>query len=243
MANNIVASTPTNIGNLFRIMADAEAIHMGAIDINIDTLWDPYKCPLELLPFLAWALSVDNWDDDWPEEIKRNVVAAAPEVHRKKGTVYAVEKALDAFDMSYKIVEWWQQEPIGRRGTFNITVYVGTTIYNSDVILDAKTQILAKSAIKASKPKSRTFTFELGVGYENQIGAGNAMSGVQAQHQTICADRDTDFHDTLGAGNSLAAAAIQHHTIEADRDSGFGSHLDAGNAMSTILIMHVTFAT
>lgn len=59
-------------------------------------LWNPETCPDSVLPWLAWALSVDNWDAAWPAERKRAVIAAAVAIHRKKGTPWSVKAALDA---------------------------------------------------------------------------------------------------------------------------------------------------
>lgn len=55
--------------------------------------WD--ECPAEFLPWLAWALSVDFWDDDWPEEKQRQFIREFFELHRKKGTIYAIGRYLD----------------------------------------------------------------------------------------------------------------------------------------------------
>lgn len=44
------------------------------IPVDLRTLWDPESCPVELLPYLAWALSVERWDKNWPEETKRKVI-------------------------------------------------------------------------------------------------------------------------------------------------------------------------
>ncbi len=59
-------------------------------------LWNPQECPLDLLPWLAWAVSVDTWDSDWTEAEKRAVVASSIAVHRKKGTPWAVKKAIES---------------------------------------------------------------------------------------------------------------------------------------------------
>lgn len=74
------------------VMAEREA---GLSDV-IHTLWDPWQCPEHLLPWLAWALSVDEWDEDWSEDQKRNVIAASISVHRDKGSLASVERALAA---------------------------------------------------------------------------------------------------------------------------------------------------
>lgn len=61
---------------------------------QIRHLWDPWTCQIEELPYLAWALSVDIWDVDWPEAKKRLVVANAFSDHKRKGTLYAIEQYL-----------------------------------------------------------------------------------------------------------------------------------------------------
>lgn len=64
------------------------------IPVPIDTLWDADACPAALLPWLAWTLSVDEWNPDWSEEVRRAVIAASAEVHRHKGTLGAIKRAL-----------------------------------------------------------------------------------------------------------------------------------------------------
>lgn len=66
------------------------------IEAPIATLWNPETCPANILPWLAWALSVDNWDANWSEGTKRNAIAASVAIHRRKGTVRAVKDALAA---------------------------------------------------------------------------------------------------------------------------------------------------
>ena len=44
-------------------IAAAEALASpGAMSVPLRQLWNPYTCPVELLPYLAWAWSVDRWD-------------------------------------------------------------------------------------------------------------------------------------------------------------------------------------
>ena len=62
----------------------------------LSTLFDPETCPRHLPPYLAHAYSVDTWDPDWSEATKRSVIAGSLEVHRRKGTVGAVRRALAA---------------------------------------------------------------------------------------------------------------------------------------------------
>lgn len=55
---------------------------------------DPDTCPASVLPFLAWALSVDVWPAGANEQDKRAIVKAAVETHRIKGTPKSIKDAL-----------------------------------------------------------------------------------------------------------------------------------------------------
>ena len=90
---------------------------------QIRDLWDPLKCPEPLLPWLAWALSVDLWEDDWTEAEKRAVIDASIEVHRHKGTVSAMRRVTEALGFTFAIEEWWETTPTGTPGT--ASVYLG----------------------------------------------------------------------------------------------------------------------
>ncbi|MGR3199460.1 MAG: phage tail protein I [Paracoccus sp. (in: a-proteobacteria)] len=65
------------------------------IETPSDRMWDPERMPVELLPWLAWALSVDDWDPAWSEDRKRELIAGSIALHRIKGTRRSVETALE----------------------------------------------------------------------------------------------------------------------------------------------------
>jgi phage tail P2-like protein len=52
----------------------------------ITSVWNPETCPADLLPYLAWGLSVDLWSDEWPETKKREACRKALRLHRLKTT-------------------------------------------------------------------------------------------------------------------------------------------------------------
>lgn len=87
-------------------------------------IWNPETCPLALLPWLAGAFSVDEWNPEWPEASKRAVIAESFQVHRQKGTVGAVRRSLEAMGFSPKMVEWFQIEPQGTPHTFSLILEV-----------------------------------------------------------------------------------------------------------------------
>lgn len=52
----------------------------------VAAVWNPDTCPADLLPYLAWGLSVDLWDDAWHESTKREACRKALILHRLKTT-------------------------------------------------------------------------------------------------------------------------------------------------------------
>lgn len=92
------------------------------LPVQLRSLWDPQTCPYELLPYLAWQYSVDYWDENWTEQIKRKVVAEAFEIHQHKGTKEAIRRAVDSFGYLIDLIEWWQNDKTP--GTFSLDIGV-----------------------------------------------------------------------------------------------------------------------
>lgn len=93
-------------------------------DIPLRTLYNPDTCPGHLLHQLAWAWSVDRWDDNWSEAVKRSVIRSTFFVHAYKGTLGALRRVVEPFGYLVEVSEWWQLQPTGVRGTFALKVGV-----------------------------------------------------------------------------------------------------------------------
>ncbi len=65
---------------------------------RIRNLWNPWKCHIDDLPYLAWGLSVDLWDPSWSETKKRSVVAASLQLHALKGTEEGIRRHIALAD-------------------------------------------------------------------------------------------------------------------------------------------------
>lgn len=94
----------------------------GISDLNVPLrdLWNPWKCPAKFLPYLAWAFSVDRWEETWTETAKRQAVSDAFWIHQRKGTVAAVKRVIEGLGYTMNIDEWW--EVADPAGTFRLTV-------------------------------------------------------------------------------------------------------------------------
>ncbi len=58
-------------------------------------LWSAEDCPADKLAWLAWAFGVDEWDDSWSEDSKRQTIRDALAVQKRKGTVWSIRRVLE----------------------------------------------------------------------------------------------------------------------------------------------------
>lgn len=81
---------------------------------------DINQVPAQFLPFIAYQKSVDYWDDDWQDALKRKVIQSSKEQHKIKGTAAAIKRALEPFGYEVKLIEWFKASPELTPGTFNL---------------------------------------------------------------------------------------------------------------------------
>ncbi|EPJ7186846.1 phage tail protein I [Citrobacter amalonaticus] len=149
------------------VAAAKAAAEIGRVPVPLRTLWNWRTCPVNLLPYLAWALSVDRWDFNWPEATKRSVIASSFFVHQHKGTISALRRVVEPLGFLIEVREWWQlnEEP----GTFRLVVGV-----LDNGITDEMYQELER-LINDAKPASRHLTglaISLSTSGEIYLGAG-----------------------------------------------------------------------
>lgn len=102
---------------------DLEQATDRALDAVLDALWDAQRCPLALLPWLAWALGVRQWSDTWSEQRKRDEVAAAFNIRRHAGTLGAMRSVIKAHAIEgATISEWFEYG--GQPGHFRLTLHL-----------------------------------------------------------------------------------------------------------------------
>ncbi|MFW2151861.1 phage tail protein I [Acinetobacter gyllenbergii] len=78
--------------------------------------------PEDFLSILAWQFSVDRWQEDWPDEVKRAQIKNSIKVHTYKGTNFALRSIVESFGYSLTVHEWWQETPMNEPGTFQLTI-------------------------------------------------------------------------------------------------------------------------
>ncbi|GLR51277.1 phage tail protein I [Shinella yambaruensis] len=115
---------PDSSTALERAIAEVDAWRMEAVDTDIiRRIHRPDECPPAFLPILAWEYSVDEWDPEWTVAAKREAIKQSFEVHRHKGTAYAVERAVTALNYGGRVEEWFEYG--GSAYRFRVVVQLG----------------------------------------------------------------------------------------------------------------------
>lgn len=154
---------PSNASRLEVLAAQALA-QIERVPVPIRDLLNPDRCPVALLPYLAWSFSVDRWEESWSEATKRKVIKSAYFVHAHKGTIGALRRVVEPLGYLIKVIEWWEEEPAGVPGTFKLEIGVLETgiteeMYESLTLL-----------IDDAKPVSRHLT-QLDISLETHLTA------------------------------------------------------------------------
>ncbi len=64
--------------------------------------------PADVLPFLAWQFHVEGWEFAQTESERRNLIKSSIELHRYKGTPWAIEHAIETLGFKSEVVEWFK---------------------------------------------------------------------------------------------------------------------------------------
>ncbi len=196
---------PPSTSALERAIEQVLAERLESIERDLKTYLDPWQCRVDLLPYLAWEMSVDYWEDEWPEQIKRQVVAASIEVHSRKGTADAVRKALAAVDVAADLNEWYVSG--GQPYTASVTAYAHSNLIPSgNTLLTPQLQQQIGRVIDENKPLRTHVEFTVGVGFTNPLSvAAAAGCKIYGRDSWTCQPPDQPILGTVyvaGAGRA-----------------------------------------
>ncbi len=110
--------------------------------IPINPIWNIEKCPTDLLPYLAWSLSVDEWDSNWSDEQQRSAIKNSVYVHQHKGTIASIRRVLKS--AGYGDIEILEGIIIPR--------YNGSISYDHQELYGAKNSHWAEYRVILKKP-------------------------------------------------------------------------------------------
>lgn len=183
------------------------------IPLPIESLWNPNTCPENVLPWLAWALSVDTWDSAWPVATKRRVIADSVLVHRTKGTLSAIRRALRGLNIQADISEWFQHG--GPPHTFQLTAWTDEQVEGSDApILDASLYRNLARVVNNVKPVRSHYEFNVGARFNAEFQFGS--SALSIIHRRVDAVPQVQTGAVSIIGIPLVISVVSYVRIDAN---------------------------
>ncbi|OSM01658.1 phage tail protein I [Magnetofaba australis] len=189
---------------------DQTSARLDAIPSPLRHLWNPQLCPEALLPWLAWALSVDAWDPNWRVEAKRRVCADAVAVHRIKGTIGAVRQGLAALGATAEVKEWF--EIAGEPHTFELLVWAGhNPDATAEVMIDAALIAQLRDLAERLKPaRSHLQKLTIGARLEQALFAGCVHNSFATLRESLTPSLSAqiDLQNSVGALAQTGALGV-----------------------------------
>ena len=155
--------------------ADYALGRLGETPVPLGSLWSIADCPEALLPWLAWALGVEEWGHDWPLEVKRATIAAAYDVHRLRGTPAAVKRLLDGIGAVYDY-----SEPSALN--FRVEIYNSESLVIDDVrglsaAIERVKRLAARGVVTVAAGLTGKALFAAGLGARTVVELGLPAEG------------------------------------------------------------------
>lgn len=125
------------------------AERFGALDTKLPEKGrDPLRVHEVQLGHLAWSRGLDYWGD-FSLATKRALVTQAPANLRIRGTRAAINSAIAAFAAELELVEWWETDPQGDRGTATATIVSGSYLETDAATQDNVSRLLLREGRRA----------------------------------------------------------------------------------------------
>lgn len=177
--------SPPNATTLEKAVEMLIGARIGAIDTPLRSVWSPWDCPEDLLPWLAWALSIDSWDATWPIHVRRARIAAAIAVQRRKGTAKSIRDVVASFGGNVVFREWFESDPLGEPHTFTLSVSV-TGSEGAAPTAEFIDQVIAE--VFRTKPVRSHFEFTVASETIGAVGIAGAARAITFVRLSIDAD-------------------------------------------------------
>lgn len=147
--------------------AEAAMARLSDVPTPIEAVWRPDDAPANVLPFLAYGLSIDNWSPEWSDAVKRERIRRAIEIQRHKGTIGSVRSVVAALGGAIALREWWQKTPKGNPHSFELVLSLAAIAGAAPSAAYVDSVI---DEIRRTKPVRSQFTFTLSIDGQGSVG-------------------------------------------------------------------------
>ncbi|NBB33785.1 phage tail protein I [Pseudomonas sp. BC115LW] len=231
---------PSNSTPLER--ATAAALTLGLDPSAIRGIADSARCPVDVLPWLAWAMSVEGWEAAETEEQQRALIRESIPVHKRKGTVGAIRRVLKAVGVTADYKEW-TQIPGAVPYSFELTAWANDNRAGEGSILSPQLFQRLRALVDATKNERSHYTLLLGARFDNALGVANASQGqvvIRGSQEPLLLQPDTAVQ-ALGVANVVDVCGVSRYSadlqgVPAATEQSFA----VANAAQTLIVVRGT---
>lgn len=196
---SLAHALPPNSTPLERAAA-AGSTTVDALPSPLREIWDPVTCPVDVLPWLAFAFGVEDWAPTWPEDQRRQAIDQSIPIKQHRGTIGAVRKAISLLGVDARVQEWFNQIPAGNPYTYRLLLNVRQSGFNQSELARALQMVEREKNLR-----SHVDVITVGV----QAGDG-VVNGVlhTSGHDVAVQDGTVAYSDGTPALDLLIDAAV-----------------------------------
>lgn len=231
---------PSNSTPLER--ATAAALTLGLDPSAIRGIADSARCPVDVLPWLAWAMSVEGWEAAETEEQQRALIRESIPVHKRKGTVGAIRRVLKAVGVTADYKEW-TQIPGAVPYSFELIAWANDNRAGEGAILSPQLFQRLRALVDATKNERSHYTLKIGARFDGGFRFGNAVQVRHLDRRTVeplPVQPDGALQD-IGLAGAVDLRSVHRVFLDAQGvPLESASDLTAGNALTTRSVVRVT---
>lgn len=177
---------------------------------------DVWTVQAGLLPIMVLEAGLSDFvSHNMREDLLRALIAHAPQIHARAGTVRGVRLALEAIGIAARWTQWWQEEPKAHHNTHKVVLFLSDTVINGHAPLDLANQQAAARIIRATMRHSQDIAIQYGLRGFAHIHTGAASR--RGRTVRITAPRLGDEHYSILSHAGIGAHAVRRIRIDAKR--------------------------
>ena len=181
---------------------------------EIVDVWNPETAPPKFLPWLAWSVSVDEWNSGWTNDHKREVIRQSIAIHRLKGTKGAVSRALEAMGFGTEIKEWFENG--GASHTFDVEAFADD-VFEAGFTISPEIYDMVVRQIDHVKPARSHFTLKIGERFKVAVYLRNAVRSWvldETRHEPGARPHKTSVSFSIRSAHRLRAISTVRHECQ-----------------------------
>lgn len=202
---------PPNSTPLERAIAEVDRFDLDPTPLG--WLADAQRCPAGHLPWLAWSLAVDGWEEAGSESAKRALIRSSFAIHKHKGTAGSVRRALEALGLRVEFKEW-QELPGAVPYSFQLTAWANDNP-QENIIASPQLYARIRRVVDATRNARSQYTLRLGALFSNQLALASTLQVVPQVTHHARASSHAAIGLPLGASTCLQVLPQIQLTLKA----------------------------